>query len=207
MLYDGWTMEKERRTRGNRIGVTSARLHSSKRKIDLMRGARPARFTRSGKISRLRLPNCDTYYAFVIFFFLLFFVLLFSNSAFRFLLFSLDVHVSRHIWWFSLWRGGGSFDQKTGVASNKNGKKTIIRFQFFWIVSFFFISPHFFLFFFFISNSVTSIVSFPLRTSTSICQTVIAITARMICGANCCLKIIFLLVHDNVSLIKYRGVY
>lgn len=146
MLYDGWTMEKERRTRGNRIGVTSARLHSSKRKIDLMRGARPARFTRSGKISRL--PNCDTYYAFVIFFFLLFFVLLFSNSAFRFLLFSLDVHVSRHIWWFSLWRGGGSFDQKTGVASNKNGKKTIIRFQFFWIVSFFFISPHFFLFFF-----------------------------------------------------------
>lgn len=197
-------MEKERRTRGNRIGVTSARLHSSKRKIDLMRGARPARFTRSEKISRLRLPNCDTYYAFVIFFFSSF-----SFSSSRILRF-----VSFFFPWMCTFHGtsddsrsGGSFDQKTRVASNKNGKKTIIRFQFFWIVSFFFISPHFFLFFFFISNSVTSIVSFPLRTSTSICQTVIAITARMICGANCCLKIIFLLVHDNVSLIKYRGVY
>lgn len=131
MLYDGWTMEKERRTRGNRIGVTSARLHSSKRKIDLMRGARPARFTRSGKISRLRLPNCDTYYAFVIFFFSSF-----SFSSSRILRF-----VSFFFPWMCTFHGTSDDSRSGGVAEVlikkraslpiKMGKKQLFVFNFF----------------------------------------------------------------------------
>lgn len=84
----------------------------------------------------------------------------------------------------------------------KMGKKQLFVFNFFFFGSFiFFHFPSllfFFSFFFLISNSVTSTVSFALRTSTSICQTAIAITACMICGACCYLKIIFLLVHDTM---------
>lgn len=86
-------MEKERRTRGGRH--LCHRLQASFVETQNWFNARPARFTRSGKISRLRLPNCVLRVCRFFFFFFFSFVLLSSNSAFRLLLFSLDVHVSR----------------------------------------------------------------------------------------------------------------
>lgn len=145
------TMEKERRTVAT--SATGFKLHSSKRKIDLMRGPRVSRDQEKFHVYVYLTATRTTRLSF-----LFFFLLLFRPPLLEFCVsspsFFLGCARFTALWWF-VPRSGGSFDQKTRVASNKNGKKTIIRFQFFFIlvVSFFFIFPlfcffSFFLFFF-----------------------------------------------------------
>lgn len=156
------TMEKERRTRGGRH--LCHRLQASFVETQNWFNARPARFTRSGKISRLRLPNCVLRVCRFFFFFFFSFVLLSSNSAFRLLLFSLDVHVSRP--------SDDSFLALAEVLIKKRASLPIkmgknnysFSIFFFLVVSFFFISPLFcFFFLFFFWSLIPLLLPFHLR--------------------------------------------
>lgn len=123
MLHDGRPEQWERKKHANCIAIDSAgfALHSSKRKIDLMRQWRVyahARypFTRSGKISRLRsYPATRIRPPF------------FSSSYFIFLL-------PRNLPMFPSTRfshENGSFDQKRASLPMKGKKVPITGFQFF----------------------------------------------------------------------------
>lgn len=195
-FFPWWICSMRRKGKiGNVIYAYGFKLRSSKRKIDLMFHCDQE------KISRLRLPNC-AFFIFRYFFFFPSFSFSSPRTRVSFPSFFLGCTRFTALRWF-VSRAGGSFDQKRAslpIKSEKNNYSFSI-----FLVAFFIFPLFFFFFFLLISNSVTSIVSFPLRTSTTIRQTIIAVTARMICEA-CYLEIIFLLVRDNVSLKKYREV-